>query len=121
MYYINSPRSTIRMLICKKNGPVLNPVTLDFKLITAIMGKSIGWWRSQPLDPCGLKPLSGFNHVELDTLVLLKRPESISINGAVVHEYVTFTFSFDESVALVLIEPLYFTVWHYKVPPLNVT
>jgi hypothetical protein len=55
--------------------------------------------------------------IETDPLTLGQRSETCSLNRTVVNEYIATFILFDESEALLLIEPFHFTFWHRLHPP----
>ena len=61
----------------------------------------------QLYDVLGLKPLGTLGDRELDLIAFVKRLESRCLNGRMVHEDIVSGSATYESVALVVVEPLY--------------
>jgi hypothetical protein len=61
----------------------------------------------QLYDVLGLKPLGTLGDRELDLIAFVKRLESCCLNGRMVHEDIVSGSATYESVALVVVEPLY--------------
>src|SRR5687767_9185229 len=57
-------------------------------------------------DVAGLRALRSVNDLELHCLTFLERPESIALNGRVVHEDIAASVALDETVPLGVVEPL---------------
>lgn len=68
-------------------------------------------------DVCGLKSLGPFRDIELDRVTFRQGFEPLSLDRGVVDEYVIATIVLDKTVALVVVEPLYFTDCQYCSPP----
>lgn len=65
----------------------------------------------------GLRSAVALNHVELYALTFVQRLVAIALDCAEVYEYVIAAFNFDESEALLSIEPLYCSFLHMSMPP----
>jgi hypothetical protein len=63
----------------------------------------------------GLSPFGTLDHLELHVLVFRQGAETLTLNGAVMDEYVRTAFPGDEAKAFGVIKPLYFTCFfHFK-------
>jgi hypothetical protein len=56
-------------------------------------------------------------NVKTHSLTFMQRLETLGLNGAVMNKHITTVIFFDETEALLLIKPLYFTFWHRLNPP----
>ena len=68
-------------------------------------------------DVCGLESLGPFRDIELDRITFRQGLETLSLDRGVVYEDVIATIVLDKTVALVVVEPLYFTDCQYCSPP----
>jgi len=74
----------------------------------------------QLYDVLGLKPLGTLGDRELDLIAFVKRLESCCLNGRMVHEDIVSGIATYESVALVVVEPLYCSLlFHSLYFPVN--
>src|SRR5215510_2829333 len=63
------------------------------------------WWLRLGDVPC-LRTLRAVDDLELDRLAFFERPEAVATDRGVMHEHVTASLAFDESVTLGVVEPL---------------
>src|SRR5207249_10947992 len=70
--------------------------------------------RSGLADVPRLQALRAIGHVELDLLAFSQRPETIALDGRVVHEHVLAALLGDEAETLRFVEPLHRTTRHVK-------
>ena len=66
---------------------------------------------------CRRRAFGTLDDIEADALAFGQRLETARLDGAVMHENIPAFILFDESKALLLIEPLHFTFWHRLHPP----
>ena len=68
----------------------------------------------QLYDVLRLEPFWPLGDIELQTIALVERLESGGLNGRMVHEYILAGSALDESVAFIVVKPLYSSLFsHY--------
>ena len=65
----------------------------------------------------GLLAFRSLRDIELHFLAFLQRLETITLDDAVMHEYILAILRRDEAIALGVIKPLHFPFCHSLLPP----